>query len=114
MSDPRWRQLIDFLNWFRAGGSDGRGDEFAERFRAFWTTLDALAVDPAVPADERAAAGEMSEKMTRLVRAQSAEVLRSIARTAADPAAAAEDRAEAQRMLAEAARRMPPGSPALH
>ena len=60
--DPRWHDVRAFLHWFEANRLEPDPEEFLGRMRSYHAALEGIAVDTALPPDEREAAQEILER----------------------------------------------------
>jgi uncharacterized protein (UPF0147 family) len=111
--DPRWQQLTDFMVWAKSDAARD-GIEYVRSFNEYCNTLEALAADPNVAADERATATEILRDITVQCRAHTPGALHTMAEIANDPKATADLRTQAEDVLARATKRMPAASKTRH
>jgi uncharacterized protein (UPF0147 family) len=111
--DPRWQRALKLLEQAAAAYDRGDTAEMTRAFENYCNTLDGLAVDPAVPRDQRRRAAKLMDKIDALIAANSPALLHRLAERA-NGAADADARAEFAAMLAHAAERLPAASQARH
>jgi hypothetical protein len=111
--DPRWQQALKLLAQATAAHDRGDPEEMTRAFERYCNTLDALAVDPAVPREQRRQAAKLMGKIEALIAANFPALLRRLAELA-DGAADADARAEFAAMLARATEQLPTASQARH
>jgi hypothetical protein len=115
--DAHWEDVLAFVKWSEAHPEKPEKEdaaEFIRRFDTYCKTLEAIAADPHVDAEERAAANELLEVIAVQCRAATPAALRTLARIAGNAEAPADLRAEADNTLARATERMPAASRARH
>jgi uncharacterized protein (UPF0147 family) len=108
-SDPRWRDVLVFYQWFEAT-NDHDPHEFLAREHKCLTALQAIAADPATPPEERDAARDILEIIAAHARSHIPAAIRVLASIANDPETPPDLQDDAKRNLAEATRRMPAAS----
>jgi hypothetical protein len=111
--DPRWQQALKLLAQATAAYDRGDSDEMSRAFERYCNTLDALALDPAVPLDQRRRAAKLMDKIDVLIGAHLPELLHRLAELARG-ATDADARAEFAAMLARATEKLPAASQARH
>ena len=111
--DPRWQQALKLLAQAAAAYDRGDTAEMTRAFERYCNTLDGLAVDPAVPRDQRRQAAKLLGKIDALIGAHAPALLHRLAELA-DTAADADTRAEFAGMLARATAQLPAASQARH
>ena len=111
--DPRWQQALKLLAQATAAYNRGDTEQMARAFERYCNTLDALAVDPAVPRDQRRQAAKLMGKIDALIAANLPALLHRLAELAVG-AADADARAEFSAMLARATAQLPAASQARH
>jgi hypothetical protein len=111
--DPRWQQALKLLAQAAAAYDRGDTEEMTRAFEAYRNTLDALAVDPAVPLNQRRQAAKLLGKIDGLIGAHAPALLHRLAERAKG-AADADTRAEFAALLARATEQLPAASQARH
>jgi hypothetical protein len=97
--DPRWHQARTLLEWLQ-DNDDAPPQQFLERWQRYIATLELIAADPTVPADQRSTAqGILDDNATQARKKLVAEVLRALVRMTDKPGASADERAAAQLRL---------------
>jgi hypothetical protein len=111
--DPRWQRALQLLAEAAAAYDRGDTEEMIRAFEAYRNTLDALAVDPAVPLNQRRQAARLMGKIDGLIGAHSPALLHRLAERA-NGAADADARAAFVALLARATEQLPAASDARH
>jgi hypothetical protein len=111
--DARWQQALELLMQATAAHERGDSQETSRAFERYCNTLDALAVDPGVPRDQRRHAAKLMEKIDALIAANFPALLHRLAELA-EGAADPDARAEFAAMLARATEQLPAASQARH
>jgi uncharacterized protein (UPF0147 family) len=111
--DPRWQLALKLLAQATAAHERGDTAEMSRAFERFCNILDIIAVDPAVPRDQRGRAAKIVDKIDALIGAHAPALLHRLAELA-EGAADAGARAEFAAMLARATAQLPAASQARH
>ena len=112
--DPRWQQALKLLAQAAVAYARGDSEEMTRAFERYCNTLDALAVDPAVPRDQRRHAAKLRDKIDALIAANFPALLHRLAELAGGAAGDADACAEFAAMLARATAQLPAASQARH
>jgi hypothetical protein len=110
---PGWQQALRFLRQAEAAHDRGDPEGIARGFESCLNILDSLAVDPAVPRDQRRRAARLLDKIDAQLQAGLPGLLHRLAELR-DTATDATERAEYSETMARATIQLPAASSARH